>query len=81
MSHPLGLASRFTAELVTIKGPLLERSGFFVSVGNIPSPICHAVEKIISFGLLKKGHMQGPRNLESGVATNKERLLATPASW
>jgi hypothetical protein len=58
MSHPLGLASRFTAELATIKGPLLERSGFFVSVGNIPSPICHAVEKIISFRLLKKGHMQ-----------------------
>jgi len=31
---------------------------FFVSVGNIPSPICHAVEKIISFRLLKKGHVQ-----------------------
>jgi len=25
--------------------------------------------------LLKKGQMQGPRNPEGGVATNKERLL------
>jgi hypothetical protein len=25
--------------------------------------------------------LRGRRNPESGVATNKERLLATPASW
>jgi hypothetical protein len=31
--------------------------------------------------MLKNAQMQGPRNPESGVATNKERLLATPASW
>jgi hypothetical protein len=31
--------------------------------------------------LLKKGQMPGSRNPESGVATNKERHLATPTSW
>ena len=30
--------------------------------------------------LVKNAQMQGDRNAESGVATNKERLLATPAS-
>jgi len=29
--------------------------------------------------LLKNAQMQGFRNPERGVATNKERLLATPA--
>ena len=48
MSHPLGLASRFTAELATIKGPLLERTGLFVSMGSIsPTTYC-AAEKAIS---------------------------------
>jgi hypothetical protein len=30
--------------------------------------------------MLKNAQVQGSRNPESGVATNKERLLATPAS-
>jgi hypothetical protein len=38
-------------------------------------------EKIIFLRLLKNIQMLGFRNPESGVATNKERLLATPASW
>jgi hypothetical protein len=57
MSYSLGLASHFAAELATIRSPLLERSGFFVSVGNIPSPICPAGEKVIPFRLLKKGRV------------------------
>jgi hypothetical protein len=32
-------------------------------------------------GMLKNAYMQGSRNPEGGVATNKERLIATPASW
>ena len=40
-----------------------------------------AAEKVIFFRLLKNGQMQGTRNPESGVATNKERHLATPTSW
>ncbi len=31
--------------------------------------------------LLKNAQMHGARNSESGVATNKERLIATPTSW
>ena len=38
------------------------------------------VENIISLRLVKNAQMQGARNPESGVATNKERLLATPTS-
>ncbi len=52
MNHSAGLASPFTVELATTKGPLLERSGPFVSVGDIPSPICHGVEQVISFSNL-----------------------------
>jgi len=37
-------------------------------------------EEVILNGLLKKAQVQGARNPESGVATNKERLLATPES-
>jgi len=36
--------------------------------------------KAISLRLPKNAQMQGPRNPESGVTTNKERLLATLAS-
>jgi hypothetical protein len=39
------------------------------------------VEKVIFCRLIKNVRMQGARNPESGVATSKERLLATPASW
>jgi hypothetical protein len=38
-------------------------------------------EKLNFLGLIKNAQMQGARNPESGVATSKERLLATPASW
>ena len=43
--------------------------------------LTRAAEKVIFFRLLKNGQMQGTRNPESGVATNKERHLATPTSW
>jgi hypothetical protein len=46
-----------------------------VSIRNEP------VEEVIFCRLIKNAWMQGARNPESGVATNKERLLATPASW
>jgi len=36
------------------------------------------VEKVIFCRLIKNAQMQGARNPESGVATSKERLLATP---
>ena len=39
------------------------------------------VEKLIFFRLIKNAQMQGTRNPESGVATNKERHLTTPTSW
>jgi len=39
------------------------------------------VEKLTFFGLTKNAQMQGARNPESGVATNKERLFATPPRW
>jgi len=38
-------------------------------------------ERLPSARLLEAGLRAGRRNPESGVATNKERLLATPASW
>ncbi len=38
-------------------------------------------EKLISSRLIKNVQMQGARNPEGGVATNKERHLATPARW
>jgi hypothetical protein len=46
MSHSLGLASHFAAELATIRGPLLERSGFFVSMGSIALPTYRASEMV-----------------------------------
>ena len=39
------------------------------------------IEKVIPCRLVKNAQMQGARNPESGVATSKERPLATPASW
>jgi len=45
----------------------------------IVSPLT-VVEKGILPKVLKNARMQGSRNPESGVATNKERLFATPAS-
>jgi hypothetical protein len=38
-------------------------------------------EKLNFLRLIKNGQMQGARSSESGVATKKERLLATPARW
>ena len=64
---------------------ILWTSKFFkdlISSINIPLfKIYQAAEKVVFSRLLKKGQMQGSRNPESGVATSKERLLATPASW
>jgi hypothetical protein len=40
-----------------------------------------AAEKVVFPRVLKNAQMQGSRNPEGGVATNKERLVATPASW
>ena len=37
--------------------------------------------KLISYGPFKNAPMQGAPNPERGVATNKGRLPATPASW
>jgi hypothetical protein len=37
--------------------------------------LSEVAEKVILFELLKNGQMQSPRSPESGVATNKERLL------
>ena len=44
-------------------------------------PLSFELKKRLFVMLLKNPQMQGSRNPEGGVATNKERLLATPASW
>ena len=50
--------------------------GNLISSISIPFfKIYQAAEKVVFSRLLKKGQMQGSRNPESGVATNKERLL------
>jgi len=45
------------------------------------APAQRIAEKVLFIRLLKNPQMRGPRDPESGVATNKERHLATPTSW
>jgi hypothetical protein len=52
---------------------------FFMKYQRVSPP--KPAGKVIFRRLLKKDQMQRPRNPESGVATNKERLFATPVSW